>query len=239
MDYLVVLLYVVLLVCGWFSICGATHETGDTDFFAWEVRTGKQIVWIGCAFVLGFLVLMTDDKYFDMTADLFYWLMMLLLLVTPFIAKDIKGSRSWVNLGFCNIQPAEFAKCVTALAVAKLLNRYGFTMTDMRCFLRAAALILLPMVLIILQKETGSALVYLAFFLMFYREGMPGCFLFTAVAAVVYFVVGIRFGETELPGTLSSVGEFTVLLPNCPTLFAHRTGCHGRLAVGFNAHHSL
>ena len=211
-DYLVVLLYVVLLVCGWFSICGATHETGDTDFFAWEVRTGKQIVWIGCAFVLGFLVLMTDDKYFDMTADLFYWLMMLLLLVTPFIAKDIKGSRSWVNLGFCNIQPAEFAKCVTALAVAKLLNRYGFTMTDMRCFLRAAALILLPMVLIILQKETGSALVYLAFFLMFYREGMPGCFLFTAVAAVVYFVVGIRFGETELPGTLSSVGEFTVLL---------------------------
>ena len=211
-DYLVVLLYVVLLVCGWFSICGATHETGDTDFFAWEVRTGKQIVWIGCAFVLGFLVLMTDDKYFDMTADLFYWLMMLLLLVTPFIAKDIKGSRSWVNLGFCNIQPAEFAKCVTALAVAKLLNRYGFTMTDMRCFLKAAALILLPMVLIILQKETGSALVYLAFFLMFYREGMPGCFLFTAVAAVVYFVVGIRFGETELPGTLSSVGEFTVLL---------------------------
>ena len=211
-DYLVVLLYVILLVCGWFSICGATHETGDTDFFAWEVRTGKQIVWIGCAFVLGFLVLMTDDKYFDMTADLFYWLMMLLLLVTPFIAKDIKGSRSWVNLGFCNIQPAEFAKCVTALAVAKLLNRYGFTMTDMRCFLRAAALILLPMVLIILQKETGSALVYLAFFLMFYREGMPGCFLFTAVAAVVYFVVGIRFGETELPGTLSSVGEFTVLL---------------------------
>ena len=138
--------------------------------------------------------------------------MMLVLLVTPFVAKDIKGSRSWVNLGFCNIQPAEFAKCVTALAVAKLCNQYGFTLSDMKQFARAAALILCPMVLIILQRETGSALVYLAFFLMFYREGMPGCFLFVAVAAVVYFVVGIRFADTPLPGTFTSVGEFVVLI---------------------------
>ena len=96
--------------------------------------------------------------------------------------------------------------------MAKLINQYGFTLSNMRNFAKAAGLILLPMALIIMQRETGSALVYLAFFLMFYREGMPGCILITAVAAVAYFVIGIRFGEVELPGTLTSVGEFVVLI---------------------------
>lgn len=211
-DWVVVLLYLALLAAGWFSICGATHEIGDTNFFDWEVRTGKQIVWIGCAIVLAFVLLMTDDKVFDTLADLFYWGMIVVLVVTPFVAKDIKGSRSWINIGFCNIQPAEFAKCATALAVAKLCNQYGFSLNQLKNFAQAAGLILLPMALIICQKETGSALVYLAFFLMFYREGVPGCILFVAVAAVAYFVVGVRYADVPLPGTLSTVGEFAVLI---------------------------
>ena len=211
-DWVILTIYIVLLICGWFSICGASHEIGDTDFFAWSARTGKQIVWIACAFALGFVIMMSSDRYYDTLAGFFYWLMMFVLLITPFIAHDIKGSKSWVSLGFCNIQPAEFAKCATALAVAKLIDQYGFTLDNMRNFAKAAGLILLPMVLIVLQRETGSALVYLAFFLMFYREGMPGCILFTAVAAVAYFVIGIRFSEVELPGTYSSVGEFVVLI---------------------------
>ncbi|MDD6583417.1 MAG: rod shape-determining protein RodA [Bacteroidales bacterium] len=211
-DWVVVAIYLILLVCGWFSICGATHELGDTNFFDWDTRTGKQLVWIGLALMLAFVLLLLDDRYLDTLSGLFYWLMVAVLFITPFIAKDIKGSRSWISLGICNIQPAEFAKCATALAVAKLINQYGFTLSEMRNFAKAAGLILLPMVLIVLQKETGSALVYLAFFLMFYREGMPGCILFCAVAAVAYFVVGIRFGEVLLPGTQATVGEFSVLL---------------------------
>ena len=211
-DWVVVAIYLILLVCGWFSICGATHELGDTHFFDWDTRTGKQLVWIGLALILAFVLLLLDDRYLDTLSGLFYWLMVAVLFITPFIAKDIKGSRSWISLGICNIQPAEFAKCATALAVAKLINQYGFTLSEMRNFAKAAGLILLPMVLIVLQKETGSALVYLAFFLMFYREGMPGCILFCAVAAVAYFVVGIRFGEVLLPGTQATVGEFSVLL---------------------------
>lgn len=211
-DWVIILLYVVLLACGWLSICGASHEIGETNFFDWSERTGKQIIWIGCAFVLAFVILMTDDKYYDTLAGLLYWTMMVVLLITPFIAKDIKGSRSWVSLGFCNIQPAEFAKCATALAVAKLINQYGFSLNVMRNFAKAAGVILLPMFLIVMQRETGSALVYLAFFLMFYREGMSGCILFTAVAAVAYFVIGIRFGAVELPGTQASIGEFVVLI---------------------------
>lgn len=211
-DWVVIIVWIALHTFGWFSICGASHEIGDTNFFAWEARTGKQLVWIACSFGLGFFLLMFDDRYFDSVADVVYWLMMFILLITPFIAKDIKGSRSWISFGAMNLQPAEFAKCATALAVAKLINQYGFSLNKMVNFIKAAAMILLPMVLIILQKETGSALVYCAFFLMFYREGMPGCFLFTAVAAVAYFVVGIRYSEEMVPYTHTSIGEFVVLL---------------------------
>ncbi len=210
-DGWVLLLYVLLLVCGWLSVCGASHNIGDVDFFSFDSRTGKQLVWIGCSFGLGAFLLMIEDRYYEILADVFYWFMMLLLFITPFIAHDVKGSRSWIPLGPLSLQPAEFAKCATALALAKLINQYGFTLNKRRCLVRAAALVLLPFLLIVMQKETGSALVYCAFSLMFYREGMPGCILFCAVAAVVYFVVGLGYSITPLPGTLGDVGEFLVL----------------------------
>jgi rod shape determining protein RodA len=210
-DWVVVVVYLLLMVFGWFSICGASQEIGDTDFFDFATRSGKQIVWMGLALVIGLIILLIDDQYFDQLTGLLYVLTMVLLLVTPFIAKDIKGSRSWISLGPVNLQPAEFAKCVTALAVAKMCGQYGFSLDKMRNLLKASLLVLLPMGLIIMQKETGSALVYAAFFLVFYREGMPGAFLFTAFAAVLYFVVGIRYAEVPLEGTLSTVGDFSVM----------------------------
>ena len=210
-DWVVVVVYLLLMAFGWFSICGASHEIGDTDFFDFATRSGKQIVWMGLALVIGLIILLIDDQYFDQLTGLLYVLTMVLLLVTPFIAKDIKGSRSWISLGPVNLQPAEFAKCVTALAVAKMCGQYGFSLDKMRNLLKAAFIVLLPMALIIMQKETGSALVYAAFFLVFYREGMPGAFLFTAFAAVLYFVVGIRYAEVPLEGTLSTVGDFSVM----------------------------
>jgi rod shape determining protein RodA len=155
---------------------------------------------------------MLEDKLFDWFAYLFYIGMMLLLLITPFIAEEIKGSLSWIKLGPVSLQPAEFAKFATALALAKLMNVYGFTMERLKYSLPAVAMVLLPMVLIILQKETGSALVFLAFFLMLYREGMPGSILFSGICAVVYFVVGIRFGHEMTPDGCTSIGEFFVLL---------------------------
>ena len=211
-DWVVILIYIALLTFGWFSICGATHEIGDTDFFSMDTRSGKQLLWIGLALGMGTFLLMVEERFFDITAKVLYWVMMVVLLITPFLAKDIKGSRSWISFGSFNLQPAEFAKCATALAIAKLIGTYGFDMTKYRCMAKAIGLILLPMVLIVLQKETGSALVYFAFFLMLYREGMPGSFLFTAVAAVLYFVISIQHAGVQMPSTLTPVGEFVVLL---------------------------
>ena len=88
-DWVVIVVFIALLAFGWISICGASHEIGDTNFFDWEERTGKQLIWMGCSFGLGFFLLMLDDRYFDIVADVVYWLMMGLLLITPFLALSL------------------------------------------------------------------------------------------------------------------------------------------------------
>lgn len=211
LDWVTITIYLLLIVFGWFSICGASYDYGDRDFLDFSTRAGKQFMWIICSFGLGFILLMLDDSFYDMFAYLIYVGMMLLLIVTIFIAPDTKGSRSWLILGPVSIQPAEFAKFATALVLSKYMNAYGFTIKSWRSALALGFFILFPMLLIILQRETGSALVYLAFFLMLYREGMPGVVLFSGICAVVYFVVGIRFDNVMIADTPTPIGEFVVL----------------------------
>lgn len=211
LDWMTIIIYLLLIVCGWFSVCGASYDYGDRDFLDFSTRAGKQFVWIICSFGLGFVLLMLDDTLYDMFAYLIYIGLMLLLIVTIFIAPDTKGSRSWLILGPVSLQPAEFAKFATALALAKYMSAYSFTLRNWKKVLMVAFLILFPMILIILQRETGSALVYLAFFLMLYREGMPGVVLFSGICAVLYFVVGIRFADVCIADTPTPIGEFAVL----------------------------
>ena len=212
LDYWTILIYLALLTFGWISVCGASYTYGDTDIFSLATRSGMQIIWIGTSLVLGLTLLLLDDRYYDMFAYIFYLLMILLLFATIFNPHSIKGSHSWLVLGPVRVQPAEFAKFVTALTLAKLMSTFGYDINKWKHFGAALLVIFMPMACIVLQRETGSALVYLAFFLMFYREGMPGSILFTAVAMVVYFVVGIRFEHVMLPGMPASVGKFCVLL---------------------------
>lgn len=210
-DWTTIGIYLFLVTFGWFSVCGASYDYGDMDFFDFTTRSGKQFVWIGCSLGLGFILMMLEEKFYDFFAYLFYGAMMVLLLVTPFLAEDIKGSYSWIKFGPVSLQPAEFAKFATALGLAKFMNTYGFTMSRLQYSLPVVGMILLPMLLIILQRETGSALVYLAFFFMLYREGMPGSILFAGICAVVYFVVGIRFSQEFMADECTSIGEFSVL----------------------------
>ena len=209
-DYWTIIIYIALLTFGWLSVCGASYSYGETDIFALSTRSGMQIIWIATSILLGSVLLMLDDRYYDIFAYIIYGLMLILLFATIFNPHTIKGSRSWLILGPLRLQPAEFAKFATALALAKLMTIYNYDIHNWRHFGAALAIILLPMTFIVLQRETGSALVYFAFFLMFYREGMPGSILFTAV--VISFVVGIRFADVMMAETPTSVGKFTVLL---------------------------
>ena len=212
-DWMTIMLYVILIVWGWFSVCGACYDFNNPDLFSWETNSGKQIVWAGTSLVLAAVLMLIEKRFYDTAAYVIYGAMMILLAVTIVIAPDTKGSRSWLPLGSSvKIQPAEFAKFAVALALGKLMDEYGFSIRKTKHISIVIALIVFPMLLIIGQKETGSALVYLAFFLMLYREGMTGSLLFSGFAFVVYFVVGMKYSEDHLTYIPTSVGEFTVLL---------------------------
>ena len=211
-DWWTILIYIALLSFGWISVCGASYSYGETDIFSLATRSGMQIVWIGTSIMLGFIILMLDDRFYDTFSYIIYGLLLLLLFATIFNPHSIKGSRSWLVLGPLRLQPAEFAKFATSLALAKLMSTYGYNIQQWKHFAAALAIILLPMICIVGQRETGSALVYLSFFLMFYREGMTGSILFTGVAAVIYFVVGIRYADVHFGESPTSVGKFTVML---------------------------
>lgn len=211
LDWFTIAVYLILIVFGWFSVCGASYDYGEREFWDFSTRAGKQLIWIVCSFGLGFVLLMLEDRLYDMFAYLIYIGLMVLLIVTIFIAPNTKGSHSWLVMGPVSLQPAEFAKFATALALAKFMNSYAFNIRKWKDFLMLLFLILFPMLLIILQRETGSALVFFAFFLVLYREGMPGVVLFSGICAVVYFVVGIRFEEVLMTDTPTPIGEFAVL----------------------------
>lgn len=212
LDWWTIIIYLLLLAFGWMSVCGASYSYEDTDLLSLSSRSGMQIVWIGTSICLGFIILMMDDRFFDTFGFVIYIALLLLLFATIFNPHEIKGSRSWLVLGPLRLQPAEFAKFATALAAAKLMSAYGFTLSRTRDFFLACMIVITPMLLIIGQKETGSALVYLSFFQMFYREGMPGAILFTGVAMIAYFVVGTRYEATMLWSLPTSLGTFLVML---------------------------
>ena len=212
LDYWTILIYLLLLAGGWMSVCGASYDYGDTDLLSLSTRSGMQIVWIGTSIVLGLILLLLDDRIYDTFSFIIYGILLVLLFATIFNPHSIKGSHSWLVIGPLRLQPAEFAKFATALALAKFMSAHDYDIRRWRDFCVALLIILLPMTFIVLQRETGSALVYLSFFLMFYREGMPGSILFTAVAMVVYFVVGIRYQDEMMAVMPTSIGKFAVLL---------------------------
>ena len=134
LDWWTILIYMSLLIFGWLSVCGASYTYGDTDIFSLSTRSGMQIIWIASSIFLGFVLLMLDDRYYDMFAYIIYAVMLLLLFATIFNPHEIKGSRSWLVLGPLRLQPAEFAKFATALAVGKYMGRYGFNIHKWKDF---------------------------------------------------------------------------------------------------------
>ena len=210
-DWWIILIYLLMVCGGWISVYGASYNFDNADFFAFTERSGKQLVWIGCAIVLAFIVLMIDDRIYETLAYFIYFALILLLVVTIVIAPEIKGSRSWLVFGPVSLQPAELAKFGTALALARIFDSYNFEFLKFKSIVRVAGIIILPIVCILLQRETGSALVYSSFLFVLFREGMPGIILFSGFCAILFFVLGIRFGDEMWLGA-TPAGEFLVLL---------------------------
>ena len=212
-DWWTILLYAALAIMGWLSICGASYSYVETDYMEFldpGERTGKQAMWMGVSIALGTVLLCIKKHTYRNLSWIIYIAMMLIGILTFCIAEDTKGSRSWIEFGSFKIQPAEFMKYATTLALATFIGRRNFNIGDTNELAKSIGIILLPMIIIIAQNETGSALVYFAFFFVLYREGMTGLFLLMGVSAVTYFVVGIKFGNEYIGELPVAIGPYAV-----------------------------
>ena len=214
-DWTTISLFLMLATMGWLAICGASHsyiETNFWEFFSQEERSGKQALWIGISIIVGLMLLTVKKHTYRNLSGIIYLGSLALGILTIFIAKDINGSHSWITIGSFSIQPAEFMKFATALTLAAFIGRRGFNMSHKPDFFKCIAIILTPMIIIVAQNETGSALVYLSLFLVLYREGMTGIFLLMAVSAVAYFVTGIKYNEEMLGNLPVAIGPYAVTI---------------------------
>ncbi len=210
-DWVTIVLYLLLVTFGAISIYAASYDFDNASLFDLNEFSGKQIMWIGLSLVIGSIIMLTDYRIYKTYAYPIYIVVLAVLLVTIFVAPDIKGSHSWLKFGPISLQPAEFGKFATALALAKLFDSYNFVLNaKISNYFRALIIIFLPIIRILLQNEAGSALVYLSFIFVLYREGMSGLVLFSVLCAVTFFVVAVKFAEPLILGL--PMGEFTVFV---------------------------
>ena len=196
-DWIIVLIYLALVLIGWFSIFSARYNEVHPSIFDLSQVYGKQLIWIGAAFLMGFIILLIDAKFFNAFAFWIYIVVLASLFVVLVYGKATKGATSWIEFGPVKFQPSEFAKMATALAVASYLGRLDVDLQKRKDQIFAIALVLIPMALVLLQNDTGSAIVFVSFIFIFYREGLPGAgFVMVAgVVAVVLFVFTLIWSQ--------------------------------------------
>ena len=192
-DWPILLIYLALVLIGWFSIFSAKYDELHPSIFDFTKEYGKQMIWIGVALLTGFIILLIDAKFFNAFSLWIYIAILVSLVAVLVYGKATKGATSWIEFGPVKFQPSEFAKMATALALAGYLDRLGIDLQQRKDQIVSAVLILIPMALVLLQNDTGSALVFASFVFVLYREGMPGAgwLMVYAVIAIVLFIFTI------------------------------------------------
>ncbi len=207
-DMPIILLYITLVLIGWLNIYAAVFDESHASIFDLEKNYGKQLLWIATALFIGLMVLLIDSKFFSVFSFGIYGITLLMLIAVLFFGKYVNGSRSWFEIGSFRLQPAEFAKFATALVVAKYLSS-GVKMERFSTKLSVLGLIGLPMGLILLQGDVGSALTYVAFILVLYREGLSGMVLVIGLLIGIAFILSLLFAKAAI---LISIAFITAIL---------------------------
>ena len=210
LDWITISIYILMVIAGWFNIYAASYDFDQGSIFDFSGRSGMQMVWIIISLAVALSLLLIESNWYDIFAYWAYAFMILLLIITIFIAPDIKGSRSWIVIGPIRLQAAEFAKFAMALAIARFMSGFRFELMKGKNFIIVIGLIFLPLCLILLQKETGSALIFLAFYIVLYREGMPCAILFMGFCILLFFLIALKLDEVFWG--ITPLGEYIILL---------------------------
>ncbi len=191
-DWIAVSIYFALVIIGWFNIYAAVYDSQvEKSIFDFSINSGKQLVWIGTAIALITIIMVADFRFFENLSLVIYLIMMLLLILTPFIGKEVNGQILSIGFGDFRIQPGEFAKFATALALAKVMERPTFDLSKNKYQAMAFGVLLLPVILILLQPDTGTAMVYFSLLLMFYREGLPQWYYILGIGGIAISLLAL------------------------------------------------
>lgn len=207
-DWVTVLIYLTLVVIGWFSIFSAKYDEMHPSILDMSQVYGKQLIWIGASLLIGFIILLIDAKFFNAFSLWIYIFFLASLFIVLVYGKATKGATSWIDLGGgIKFQPSEFAKMATALALAGYLGRLDVDLQKRKSQIIAAVIVLVPMALVLLQNDTGSAIVFVSFILVLYREGFPGTgwVMVAGVVAVLLFVFTLIWSQTTMYIILGSL----------------------------------
>ena len=190
LDWPLIICYLLLVFIGWINIYASVQSAEPASIFDFTTRSGKQFVWMVTAFSLaGLILFVISPQVYESFSLPIYLATIALLAAVIFLGVEVKGSRSWFEFGPVRFQPAEVSKIATSLMLASVMSQYGFKLSNARNFIVTAAIILVPMAIIVAQSETGSALVYVGFIFMLYREGLSGWILFMIGAAILLFIL--------------------------------------------------
>ena len=212
-DWWLVACWVVLVVIGWANIYASIHSTEPESIFSWGCRSGKQFVWIMSSLgIAGLVMFIIPPRVYEGLSLPIYIGVLLLLIAVIFLGIEVKGSRSWFAFGPVRFQPAEISKIATSLMLATVMSQLGYRIGRFKDFIITAAIILLPMMIIVLQSETGSALVYVGFIFMLYREGLSGWLIFMVGMAILLFILTISVSPYVAALTLIGIVSFCVCL---------------------------
>ena len=206
-DWRLVLYWLILVVIGWVNIYASIHSSEPASIFDWSCRSGKQFVWILTATVLAAVILfVVNPRLWEVIAVPAYGVVLFLLVAVIFVGSSVKGSHSWFRLGPVSFQPAEISKITTSLVLATIMGKVGFSFARRSDFLKVAAVVVLPMLIIIAESETGSALVYVGFLFALFREGLSVWYLVLILAAIVLFILTLKAGIWVSLGVVAAGG---------------------------------
>ncbi|MDR2448499.1 MAG: rod shape-determining protein RodA [Prevotellaceae bacterium] len=191
LDWTTVGLYLLLILIGWISIYAAAYNEAHPNIFDLSQRYGMQLIWMASSIILAMIVMTIDHKFFSVFAYIMYSVIILLLILILFAGTEVNGSRSWLVIGPFRLQPAELSKVATSLALAKLISQHSFKIHSFTNLVKIAFIIGLPVLLIFLQHDAGSALVFSALLIMLYREGISGWFVSIAAFTAILFILAI------------------------------------------------
>ncbi|MCB0491724.1 MAG: rod shape-determining protein RodA [Cyclobacteriaceae bacterium] len=190
LDWPTIFIYMALVILGWFNIYAAVYdETVSQSMWDLSLNSGRQLIFIAASIVIIMGIIIIDMRFYEAFAYVAFGIILFLLILVPIVGKEVGGNKAWLGIGSFGVQPSEFAKFITALAVAKMIGTVGFRMDNLRNQLMLFGLIGLPMVLILLQKDTGTALVFTSFIFVFFREGMSPFLMVVGICAAFIFIL--------------------------------------------------